>query len=627
MKFRHRAGICALALVAGMAALQVEPAVVRNLSFETASGRMSIGAVKFPLWNTALAQSADSFSLENVSFTWGSASYEVKRINLSGVASSRADIEALFASGSNEPMAARLAKINAKRVEIPEVKVKLTLPSETQTTTYRNVVMTDIVGGKVASLTVEAAGMEFSEKDVTILASLGRSSINDLDLGALANIYESKAKSASDPLTRIHGAFSAENLELADTKGLIAFKIARLNGSDFLARPTLDSWADTESLLSDLSSKDDLTDEESSRLFTLLADLFAAFQIGRVEAAGIEMKNLMPDVTKKAAAPSTGRIQRMAYASGSAQQPADMRIEGFEVVDDRNAVRIGSIGLTGFSIAPTLEGLKNLQGKKPDELDAATLRTLIPTLGTLRLSGIDIDATSEREDGQKPERAKITIEDFAVTADKPVNGIPTNVRIEQRNATLEVPSNSTDDLMKELAALGYRTVTSSFVVAANWNEAASEIRLSEVSLQGKEIGSISLNGLIGNVSKDLFSTDEASVAAAAIGLKAKEAHVVVEDKGLLDRYLTQAAKDQKTTPEALRKLYAGAAPFVISSMIGSSEQASVLAEAVSKFIAKPGKLTIDATPKNPSGFGFMDAMLAAEPADALEKLNISAKAE
>ncbi|MGO4388584.1 hypothetical protein AB4Y85_13705 [Microvirga sp. 2YAF29] len=627
MKFRHRAGVCALALAAGMAALQVEPAVIRNLSFETASGRVSIGAVKVPLWSAALAQGADSFSLENVSFTRGSATYELKRIDLSGVTSSRAEIEALFGAGSTEPMAARLAKINAKRIEIPEAKVKLTLPAETQTTTYRNTVLSDIVAGRVASATFETAAVEISNKDATILASVGKSSINDLDVGALAGLYEAKAKTSSEPMTRIYGAFAIDNIDVTDTKGTFAFKFARLNGRDFLARPTLESWTGTESILSELSGKDTLSDEETSRLFTLVADMINAFQIGHVEATGIEMKNLVPDPARKGTAPATGRIQRMAYASGSGQQPADMRIEGFEVVESKSTVKIGTMALTGFSIAPTLDGLKNLQGKKIEELDTATLRTLIPTLGTLRLSGIDVDAMSKSEEGKQPERAKLTVEDFALTGDKPLNGIPTNFRIEQRNATFALPAESSDELVQQLLALGYKSVTSSFTVAANWNEAASEIAVSEVSLQGQEIGGLMLTGLIGNVSKDLFSTDDATAAAAAINLKAKQAHVVIEDKGLLDRYLTQAAKDQKTKPEALRKLYAGAAPLVLSSMIGSSEQVSILAEAISKFIAKPGKLTIDATPKNPTGFGFMDAVLAPEPADMLEKLNISAKAE
>ena len=103
--------------------------------------------------------------------------------------------------------------------------------------------------------------------------------------------------------------------------------------------------------------------------------------------------------------------------------------------------------------------------------------------------------------------------------------------------------------------------------------------------------------------------------------------MVVEDKGLLERYLAQAAKDQKTTPEALRTIYASAAPFVVSSMIGNSEQATTLGQAIGRFIAKPGKLTHQRQPKNPSGFGVMDAMMAAEPKEALEKLNISAKVE
>ena len=90
-------------------------------------------------------------------------------------------------------MAARLAKINAKRIEIPEAKVKLTLPSETQATTYRNTVLSDIVGGRIGSAAFEAAGVEISNKDGTILASVGRSSVNDRDVGALANLYETKA--------------------------------------------------------------------------------------------------------------------------------------------------------------------------------------------------------------------------------------------------------------------------------------------------------------------------------------------------------------------------------------------------------------------------------------------------
>lgn len=626
MKFRHRAGVCALALTAGMAALQIEPTVIRNLSFETSSGRVTVGAVRAPVWSAAIGQAADSFSLENISVTQGSVRFELQRIDLTGVTSSRSDVEALFAAGSSEPLAARLAKIGAARIAIPEAKVTVTLPGETQTTTYRNTVLSDIAAGRIRSATFDSASAEITDKGMTLLARTGKGSANDLDMGALAGLYETKAKSASEPMTRIYGAFSIENIDVTDRQNTFGFKMERASGRDFLARPTPDSWSGAESVLSELDGKDNLSPEETKRLFAILADMLDAFQIGQAEATGIEIRSPAQDGGNAASAP-IGRIQRMAYTGGSGQQPPDMRMEGFEVAHDDAKVAVKLVSLTGFSLAPTLEGLKNLKTQTLENLEPASLRALIPTLGTLRLSGIDIDAASEPEDGQRPERTKVRIEDYILTADKPLNGIPTNVRIEQRNAVMDVPPDSTDDLAKSLAALGYKTLTSSFVIAANWDEAASEIRLSEVSAQSPDMGSISLTGLIGNAGKDLFSSDEATLAAAALNLKAKSAQIVVEDKGLLNRYLTMAAKEQKTKPDALRKLYAGAAPLVLSSMIGGSEQTSKLADAIAAFITKPGKLTIDASPKNPSGFGFMDVALAAKPVDALKKLNISAKAE
>lgn len=623
MKFCHRAGICLLALVAGTAALQVEPAVIRNLSLETASGHVSVGAVKVPFWSTAWAQSADSFSLENVSFTFGQLSYEMKRIDLSGATTPRAEIEALFASGSTEPVATRLARINAKQITIPEAKFKATLPGHTQSTTYKNIVLSDIVAGRIGDASFETASIETTDNGITLLASAGKGSAHDLDLGALANLYETKAKTASEPMTRIYGDFAIENIDISDSENLIGVKVAHVSGRDFLARPTPESWSGMEAVLSELDGKDDLSPEETKRLFTLIADMLDAFQIGQVEATGIEIKN-PPKDGSKATAP-IGRIERMAYTSGSGQQPSDMRMEGFEVVDDESKVKIGSLSLTGFSIAPTLDGLRALGGKSLEDLDMADARSLMPTLGTLRVTDLDVDAPAEDE---KPtERVRMTMGLLEVTADKPRNGIPTNIRIEQRNTALSFDENSTEELAQQLRALGYTSLEASTVVAASWDEASSEIVIKEFSADAKDMGSVRMTGLIGNVSADLFSLDEGTAAAALLGSKAKSANIVIEDRGLLDRYLAMTAKDNGTTPAALKEMYAGAAPLVLSSMIGDSEQSRTLSKAIANFIKKPGKLTIEAKPKSASGFGIMDAMLISDPKALLTKLNVSAKAE
>lgn len=629
MKLLHRSGICALALVAGSATLMVEPVILRDLAFDGGSQNLSVGSIRAGLWSVALAQTPDTLALENVKFSFGSAAFEVKRIELSGVTSSRADVEALFSSASSEPMANRVVRIGAKQVSIPEVKVTQKLGAQTETLIYRNVVLSDIAQGRIGSATVEATGVEATGAKGSTVFSYGKTAISELDLAAFAKLYETRADAPSQALTRIHGPFSIDGIDVTDNAEGVNLRIARVSGRDFLARPTKEGWAGTIAILAEAGDKDEHSAQEQARLIPAVADFLGAFDVGLVEATGIEMKAVEKVKTGSKSQPNSfvARIGRIAYSGASNSQPADVRLEGLEFGGSDARFKLDLASLTGFSFRQTLEGLQNLQGKSLDDLDVATGRTLIPTLGSLRLSGFDLDAPGDAKKGQRPDRMKITVKDMEITADKPVNGIPTNIRFEQKNASFAVSPSTKDDFLKELAALGYKSIDQSFVIAAQWNEAANEITLKEVSIQGQDMFGLTLSGLIGNVTKDLYSPDQATAAAALIGAKAKSADLVIEDRGLFGRYLAKAAKEQKTTPDALRRTFSSAAPVVIGSMLGNSEQSQALGQAVARFIAQPGKLIINAQPKSASGFGVMDAMLAADPKAALEKLTISAKVE
>lgn len=593
--------------------------MIRDLVVDNGGHRIAVGAVKVPLWSAAFAQSADSFSLENVNFTFGSTTYEAKRIEFSGVSSSRADIEALLSSTSTEPMESRLKRITVKQITIPEARVKQTIGAQSQTTTYRNATLSNITDGRVASILIETSATQTSGDANTALISTGRTRLDELDLPALARLYETKADSASAPLIRIYGGFSIENTEVADAEDGVTIKIARFSGRDFQGRPTKDSWTGTVGALTEMAERKDLSSGDQARLVSAIADLLDAFHIGVMEASSIEVNSKGKD------SPGQARINRIAYAGGTDAQPADVRWEGFEFSDKDNHVRIDGLSLTGFSFKQTIEGLRALQGKSFDEIDPAAMRSLVPTLGTLRLSGLSIDGTTDDE-GKKV-KVQAGLKGFELTADQPVNAVPTNIRIGLQNFAMALPSNSTDDGIKELLALGYKNVDVSLLAAAAWNEATSEIMLNEVSFQGQDMGSIGLTGRIGNVGKDIFNADTALATVALLGAKAKALDLTVENKGLFERYMTQAAKEQKTTPEALRRTYAAAAAFVVPAMIGNSEQAQTLSQAIARFIAKPGKLTVNATPKDPSGFGIAEAVVQPDPKAILDKLNVSAKAE
>ncbi|PPJ44356.1 hypothetical protein C0075_27130, partial [Rhizobium sp. KAs_5_22] len=89
----------------------------------------------------------------------------------------------------------------------------------------------------------------------------------------------------------------------------------------------------------------------------------------------------------------------------------------------------------------------------------------------------------------------------------------------------------------------------------------------------------------------------------------KSLDLVVDNKGLFERYMAKAAKEQKSTPEALRRTYATATAFVVPAMIGNSEQAQTLSQAIGRFIAKPGRLTVNARSKDSSGMSLLDFVM------------------
>ncbi|MCB5177014.1 hypothetical protein [Microvirga lenta] len=620
MRLLQRSGVCALALVAGTAALQFEPAVLRDLVFDNGSHRMAVGAVRVPLWAAARAQSPETFSLENVRLTFGSTTYEAQRVDFSGVASSRAEVDALL-SASSQPLAERLARISAREIRIPELKVRQKVGPETQATVYKNVLLADVLQGRIGQATVGATGVEISDEKTSLTISYGRMAISDVDMPAFARLYETKAvDAASAPLTRIHGAFSIDDIDMVDEQGL-SIKVARLAGRDFLARPTRESWTGTTEQFVTLGSRsDDLTEDEQARLLSTLGDFLGAFDIGFIEATGFELKDPSNDG-------ATGRIRRLAYTGATGTQPADARAEGFEVTDKDGSVKIETMSLTGFSLKPTIEALRTTSPDALRDLDPAAMRTLLPTLGTLRISGVDIDTLDKDSDAKSPERIKATLKEFEFTADDPFNSVPTNIRVGLQNFAIALPANSQEDGIKDLLALGYATLDLSFMLSAGWDETTSQLTLREVSAKAEDMGSFSLTGVLGNVGKDVFDPDTAVATVALVDARAKSLELTVQNTGLFDRFLAQTAEEQKTTPEALRRSYGTIAAVAIPSMLGNSEQAKTLSQAVARFIAKPGRLTISAEAKEPGGLGVADLIGLTEPAAALEKLNITAKVE
>jgi hypothetical protein len=601
--------------------LDVEPAVFTDMVSESSGSRLVVGSVRAPLWNTAWAQPFETVTLENVSVSIGADLYQAQRIEFTGVTSTRAELEALFDRSATEPLSERLAKISAKRVVIPELVTEQQIGATRRRTIYREVVATDVIQGTVKEITAANAGTEVRSPTDKLFVTQGRAVLNDFHAPTLARLYVEQAGPTPAPMARIYGAFSVEDIRFSHSDGTSG-RIAQAKGRAFSARATQESWAGALSLITALAEIDDSSAEDTSRLAAATADLLGAFEIGEIEVLGTRIDD-RPNR-------SMARIERLALRSASGGQPAEALVENLEVSDkDNGAAKVAAITWSGFSFQSSFEAMKALRGRDWADLGVADLGRLAPTLGTLRLSGLDFDLPNEASAGPSPDRIRFSLRDFEVSADRPFNGIPTNVRVDLQNLAMALPKDSADEGLKTLLDLGYETIDLSFAAAASWDQASQELSLREVSMSGANMGLLSLRATLGNVRPQTFDLArlEQDGLAAFLDATVKSFEVTVDDTGLSDRYLQQQAGAQNKTPEALRREYGAGVGLAIPLMLGNSGQARGLGQALSRSIAKPGRLTISARAKPGQTIGLLALLGATEPAKVLDKFTITANAE
>jgi hypothetical protein len=616
-RLQRGAALAAVSVGAIMASSLWSPSL-HNVSVSFEAGRLEIGAARTSgTWlGAAFAQAAD-ITLENVTLELGAVTYRLPTIAFSGVSLSPAELESLFDTHSVDPIGPRLARLSAREARIPEVRIEQNFTGAEQVTLYRDVVGRDIVDGRIASLTSTGATLDIAGPR-TAKATSGPLTIANLDLAYAAALYGQKAGPQPAKTKTVYSSFSIDDFQISDPKGA-DIRIARMSGKDFRARPATESWSEAMRIIGEAQDLEKASPAERSRLFGVLVDLFDSYEIGSIEATGFEIRDL------KAKDQPTGRIARLALTGGSVNQVADARVEGMEIVSNNGKARIATMAFTGFSFRDALQGLKGFGEKPLEKLDAVDLRKLVPTIGTMRLSGLDFDVRNEK--APKAENIRFAVKDIEVTADKPVNGIPTNLRMVFENVSFAVPPNSQENGVKELAAMGYRDVDLSFVTAASWNEPGNELVVREVSIRGADMGSAVLRGVLANVDKDVFNPDSAIALVALLGATARNLDLTIENKGLFERVIANEARKQKKSPEDLRREYGMAAAIAVPSILGNSASAKAVGQAVARFVARPGRLNISARAKSPAGLGIADFAAAPEPAALLDKLDITATAE
>jgi hypothetical protein len=579
-----------------------------------------------------VAHAQQSAVLDNIVIKTPYVTYTFKKMEVDGSSLSAAEIKALFETPDLNGLSQKLATFSAKEIRIPELILDQKIGNTIQKTIYQNLVLKDVLNGKAALFTSLSGTFSTGEKDTTALSgTMGLMSAKDIDMALIARLYTDKAGVADKELKVVYGAFSADNLQFKGEKGE-NIAISRISGNDFKAKLGQTSWTDIMWQISgtDAENFDKLPPEKQKVLLNSLLDLFDSFDMGGLEILGMSVQN--PSSKDQV----NMKVARMSYGplAGGSNDAREARLEGFDIIAKEGSAKIASISSTGFSLKPTWEALRNVAGKDTKNLTSAELRAFMPILGTLKMAGIDFDVpdTSAKKDKKEGSDSKVpnikfSVKGVEITLDKPLNAIPTNIRYAVDGFNMAIPENTQEEGFKNLLAMGYKAITFSFGLGASWDEGKSEVGIKELAFNGEKMANSQSRLTLGNVTKEAFNADTAVATVALMGATAKAFDFSFENLGIVEKILEQEAKKVKKTGEDLRREYGAAAAVAIPAMLGNSDNARKIAQAVSRFIAKPGKLMISLKTKKPEGLGLADVMMDSSPAAILEKLEVNASAE
>jgi hypothetical protein len=568
-------------------------------------------AASAPAQPFGLAESPGGYTARNLAFSAGPSSYVIPSAEIRGTNLSRDELARLLDPASGTSLAQRINGLAASEVVIPELRAETAGTAGRQSAVYRDIRLSNVGSGRISSAQAASGSFDSPAPEGPTRGTFARMDVSDIDLGTVMSLLDDQPTPAPGELKRIYGAFSVEGMATEGPKGA-RFRVARMAGRDFRARPTRDGWTASAKALAGHTDLNEASPEERSRTVSAMVDLLEAFDIGSLEASGIEFSDAGgPD--------KAGRISRIAYTGGGS---AEFRIEGIDVGAEDGRVRVATFSIGGISTGAALTAARELAGKTA-ALTPGEIRRLVPTIGSVRLSGIEVDTKTKGTTATVP----VSLGSLELLADKPVEGIPTDLRLTLRNLSVPVAAAGEDDTAKQLAGLGYNKIEASMTAALGWNEAGQELVIRELSADGAGMGSVRIRGVVGNVPRDAFSADEAMAAIAWVGATARSIDVVVQNTGLFERLLASQAAEKKKTVDELRREYGMTAAVGIPLMLGNSAPAKALGQAVARFIAKPGRLTIEARTRDSGGLGFADFAASPDPTALLEKVEIKATAE
>jgi hypothetical protein len=546
----------------------------------------------------AYAQSA--VVVDKIIIEAGGVTVTIPALTAEGSSATEADIRAMFDPKAVDQLAKRFAAFSAKSVTIPLIEIKQKLgKGDVSTTRYQNTVMRDISKGIIAEIvTAQMTSTTDVKTDGKSKTNVSSNSVDmmmkGLNIVLMARFLTDKA----EPGEKLQSALAEQTIGKTTLKfDQSEIMIDRITMSDLRLKPLKVPLIKTlETLETGKSGADDTA-----------RDFFSSMSIANVEANGI--KGQFTESSKKKTNFGLGTLR----FAGGGDVKAGFGMKGMTFESPDGKMNIGEFSLDGIKYPLITSAPASSNGNfKPEDF--------IPTFEHFRFAGIDFDLPTS---GKNAKRTQLKLNALDLKMGNHIGFIPTNVVTLLDRLQMDIPADTTEKALKDILALGYKSLDVSMKYDQTFDEASKNLKLNELSISSVGMFEATAKAELTNVGKEIFTTDKAVATVAAISIMAKSVSVAVKNNSLFEKLIAQQAKEQKRKPEDLRTELATGATMMVPLFLGDHPGAQALGAALGKFLADPKNMKVDLTAKN-GGIGAVDFLATKNPIDILKKVDITA---
>jgi hypothetical protein len=510
-----------------------------------------------------------------------------------------------------------LAALKASSIRVPEVTIAYTVPkadgtTEQATTTLRDIRLNKVTRG-IAQAVIVGSTETVSSNGV---ARFGQISAEDFDIGRLLAFFGLVKGDPTAPRGTVYRKLISTGGTVTSPEANCTFGPSSVDRVS--VRPLKIPFNEALSLLERNADENALSDEDTRTLIEFFVDVLDAVETSPMKVGGLDCTG--KDKEGKAIAFSLGGIDVGAFARARYPQIVahDFKVTGTD--DDQFA--LGEFNFKGFDFSNALATLKQAEGRIDKKWVEENYRSLLPTFDGLAFSKFSLDVADPDNPG---DRVKGSIANFDLTLKGYINAIPTDISTSASHIVALLPPKSSDTNVQLLLSYGIDKFDVGFDVAANWDEKASEIRLSRFNLNGVDMGSVAAASVIGGATRSLFSNDLLTAIASTLTLTFKQAKVDVKDAGLADIIMRAAAADAHKDAETLRQATAAFAKGTVVLFLGPAANAQKVADAIGDFVNGKRFLSVSAKAKDEGGLPLIEFQkFRDDPAAALDKIDIDA---